>query len=299
MARQWTGFGAPQDKPAALAMWTTLAFSRDDASPILKARAYSSLAKCWLSQTHGKRLATLNIDRLYDAGHCANQAIALGLITGAALSVAEKIESAGFRRPEDNKFPEHSTERFERLTALWGALDARDAGVAEEKLKGEAKLAEDPLGYFCAAEDCGIMVTKKYTLWSCGGGCPRALKPHYCSKACQRAVRFPSHTNPKEPRLSALQDRKHHGPFCRPDATVSSLVPANRTDTAVIQRRPNPPEGATPERYRQNAERTVRINVREGFILLFSSDSVPPHTMREMKERLESGTWGCRVQWLL
>jgi len=136
----------------------------------------------------------LNVGYLYGAGNSANQAVALGLTSNATLNVAGIIESAGFRRPEDNKCPEHSTERFEQLADLWKALDAREAEVAKEKLKRERKLSKDPLGYFCAAEDCGIMVTKKYTLWSCGGGCPRALKPHYCSKECQTAVRFTPHT---------------------------------------------------------------------------------------------------------
>ena len=197
MARQWTGYGAPQDKPGAITVWTALASFRGDAPPSLKARAYSSLAKTCLDRAHEKgfRNATLNIGHLYDAGNSADEAVDLGLTSRATLRVAKTIQSAGFRRPENDKFPGHSTERFERLTNLWEALDARDGEVAAEKLKREGKLSKDPMGYFCAAEDCGIMVTKKYTLRSCGGGCPRALKPHYCSKACQRVVRFPSHTS--------------------------------------------------------------------------------------------------------
>ena len=194
MTRQWTGFGAPRDRPAAYAAWKTLAFFREDATPSLKARAYSSLAKCWLVRTHGKNLAKLDIDRLYDAGNNANQAIALGLVSDAALGVAGRIKSAGFRGPKDNRFPEYSTERFERLSDLWGALDARDAGVVEEKLKRGAKLSKDAPSYFCAAENCRIIVTKKYTLRSCAGRCPRALKPHYCSEVCQTEASFPSHS---------------------------------------------------------------------------------------------------------
>ena len=106
------------------------------------------------------------------------------------LMVASRIESLGFRRPEDNKFPEHSTERFEQLNDLWAALDARKVEMAEEKSKREAKVST--LNYFCAAEDCGIVVTKKFTLGRCSGMCPPAFKPHYCSRDCQRTVRFPS-----------------------------------------------------------------------------------------------------------
>jgi len=193
LAREWTGYGAPRDKPAAAAKWTVLATYREDVPLSLRARAYSSLARGWLDLAVENGPA-LNINYLYDAGNNANEAIALGLISPAALMVASRIESAGFRRPEDNKFPEHSTERFERLTDLWEAFDARTAEIAEEGLKREAKVSKDPLGYFCAAEDCGIVATKKSTLRRCGGGCPRAFKPSYCSKYCQKAVRFLSYT---------------------------------------------------------------------------------------------------------
>ena len=195
-ARQWTGFGAPRDKPAALAKWTALVSAEEGVPPSLRARAYSCLAKGWLNRAeNGLSTATSHfIRRLYDAGNCANQAIALGLASRATLKVAEKIQSEGFRRPEDNKLPRRSTEKFERLTDLWEALDVWEAEVAAKKSKREAGLSREPLGYFCAAEDCGIEVEKKYVLKSCAGGCPRMLKPHYCSKACQTAVRFPSHT---------------------------------------------------------------------------------------------------------
>ena len=176
------------DKPAAAAGWTFVASHRKDVPAPLKARAYSLLAMGWLELALENAPETLNISYLYDAGNCANEAAGLGLISPAVLTVAAKIDTAGFRRPEDNKFPEHSTERFERLADLWEALDVRDAELAEESLRREAKVSKDPLGYFCAAEDCGIVATKKSTLRRCGGGCPRAFKPSYCSKYCQTAV---------------------------------------------------------------------------------------------------------------
>ena len=174
-------------------MWTTLASYREDVPLSLKARAYSSLAKGWFDLAHENSPKTLNIAYLSDAGNCANQAAALGLISPATLAVASRIEDLGFRRPEDNQFPEHSTEGFERLTDLWEALDTRKAEIAEEDLKREAKVSKDPLSYFCAAEDCGIVATKKSTLRRCGGGCPPAFKPSYCSKDCQKAVRSIHH----------------------------------------------------------------------------------------------------------
>jgi hypothetical protein len=155
----------------------------------LKARAYSLLARCLLELAQEKAPKTLDIKHLLDAGISANSAVSLGLISPAALRVAERIEEAGFRRPEDNKFPEHSTEEFEQLTDLWEAFDARKAELAEEYSKRATKVSKDPLSYFCALDDCGIIATKKSTLWRCGGGCPLAFKPSYCSKYCQKAVR--------------------------------------------------------------------------------------------------------------
>lgn len=172
-----------------------LASYREGVPLSIRARAHSSLARCWFDQAHENRPGTVNISRLYDAGNSANEAVALGLISPATLMVAERIEFVGFRRPEDNlKFPEYSTEPFERLTDLWEALDARKVEVAEEELKREAKVSKDPLGYFCAAADCGIVATKKSTLRRCAGGCPPGFKPSYCSKYCQKAVRFLSRT---------------------------------------------------------------------------------------------------------
>ena len=179
----------PVDKPLAAAGWLAVANYRDDVPLPLKARAWSLLAKSWLDLAFEKAPATLNISHLYDAGCSANKAVAAGLISPAVLMVAAKIESVGFRRPEDNTFPEYSMERFEQLTDLWEALDARDAEFTEESLKREVKVSRDPLSYFCAAEDCGIVATKKSALKRCGGGCPPAFKPSYCSKYCQTVVR--------------------------------------------------------------------------------------------------------------
>lgn len=152
------------DKPAAAAGWTVVASHRQDVPTPLKARAYSLLGKGWLDLAQEDTPRTLNISYLYDAGKCANEAAALGLISPAVLKVASRIEAVGLRRPEDNKFPEHSTERFERLADLWDALDMRKAELAKENLKREARLSKDPLSYSCAAEGCEIVATKKSTL---------------------------------------------------------------------------------------------------------------------------------------
>ena len=209
----------------------------------MRARAHSSLAKGWFDLAVENSPESLNISRLYDAGNSANEAAALGLVSPAVLAVAQRIESAGFRRPEDNKFPEHSTERFERLTDLWEALDARVAEMAGEDLKREAKVSKDPLSYFCASEDCGIVATKKSTLRRCGGRCPPAFKPSYCSKYCQTAVRF----------LSRIPNGLAHLP-CRTGNTISHTANQalrNRVSVRLITRaRPLLSGHRTPRRMR-------------------------------------------------
>ena len=82
-------------------------------------------ALAWLDLAHENGPGTLNITYLSDAGNNANKAVALGLISPMALHVASVIEAQGFRRPGDSQFPEHSTERFERLTDLWETWDVR------------------------------------------------------------------------------------------------------------------------------------------------------------------------------
>jgi len=235
MTRQWTGFGAPQDKTAALVKWIHLTSYREDLPLSLKARAHSSLARGFFDMACDKNFKILDVDRLYDVGNSANEAVALGLISPVTLKVAMTIESAGFR--------EHSTGKFERLTDLWGALNARRAEKAGEDLKREVKVSNDPLSYFCAAEDCGIVATKKSTLWRCGGGCPQAFKPSYCSKDCQKAVR----SVPYSP------NRVAYSP-CRTGSTINHSVvrmPQNRVfSRPVLRIRPPLSGGQTPRRKR-------------------------------------------------
>lgn len=292
--RQWTGYGVPSvDKPAAAAGWTFVAFHQENVPVPLKARAYSLLARGWLDLAQQDSPKTLNISYLYDAGNCANEAVALGLISPAVLMVGSRIEAAGFRRPGQNKFPEYSTERFERFADLWEALDARKAELAEESLKREAKVSKDPLSYSCAAEDCGIVATKKSTLWRCGGKCPREFKPSYCSKYCQTAVSFPS--IPASwimvfTFLFPFQDRKHHKPYCRPDAKESSVRPTDSTSVATtIEQRPDPlEEDANSEKFQPGPERSINVDL-DGRNVQIASSTIPPHFLREMKGALRGG----------
>ena len=130
-----------------------------------------------------------NIDSLHRAGSNADEAVSLGITGSGALRVGFSIESQGFRRPENNRFPGLNTDRFERLTELWEAIDARTAEIDRASAKGDTKVSKAPLKYVCSTEDCGIQATKKMGLLRCAGKCPVVFKPSYCSKECQKIVR--------------------------------------------------------------------------------------------------------------
>lgn len=152
-----------------------------------KARAHSCLAAGWFERATEDH-KRWNIDSLYRAGSNANEAISLGLVSPGALRAGFSIESQGFRRPEDNRFPGLSTDRFELLAELWEAIDIRKEEVNKASTKKDAKVSRAPLKYVCSAEDCGIQATKKSGLLRCGGKCPVVFKPSYCSEGCQRVV---------------------------------------------------------------------------------------------------------------
>ena len=185
--REWTGYGSPENRDSALERWTFLASSAPDVPRRIKAQAHSCLAAGWFDRAT-EDPERWNIDSLYRAGNNANEAASLGLISPAVLRVGFSTESQGFRRPEDNRFPGLSTDRFERLADLWEAIDMRTAEVNRAKAKRDAKISRAPLKYVCSAEDCGIQATKKSGLLRCAGKCPVVFKPSYCSKECQKMV---------------------------------------------------------------------------------------------------------------
>ncbi|RPD58820.1 hypothetical protein L227DRAFT_654560 [Lentinus tigrinus ALCF2SS1-6] len=60
-----------------------------------------------------------------------------------------------------------------------------DEIIAEERRR-RARIAKDVRAYVCAAEGCKVQGLHKAALRACAGSCPLDLKPHYCSKECQK-----------------------------------------------------------------------------------------------------------------
>lgn len=120
---------------------------------------------------------TWNVDALYRAGMYADRCAALGFTPPIVLLVAKITEKAGFRREEDNRFPQFSTERFARLEHLWEVFERRNAEVEGNVHRQDAKVGKRPNAYCCAAEGCGIEATKKSGLMRCAGPCAGNSKP--------------------------------------------------------------------------------------------------------------------------
>ncbi|OCH88808.1 hypothetical protein OBBRIDRAFT_888846 [Obba rivulosa] len=116
--------------------------------------------------------------------------------------------------------PVHGSEtpRFRAFKHLWKAVNDRMKEVHAEEQRRQAKIAKAPNAYTCAREGCGIQATNKAAFKSCGGSCPPEIKPHYCSKECQRT-----------------DWRQRHKRICRPgsDIPVNALV--LHDSSAVLQ----------------------------------------------------------------
>ncbi|KIY53909.1 hypothetical protein FISHEDRAFT_54891 [Fistulina hepatica ATCC 64428] len=127
----------------------------------------------------------------------------------------------------------------------------------ESKVETSAKLAEKsekhPNRYRCANEGCPIMANHGRMLRRCSGKCDVDKKPHYCSKDCQKA------------------DWKRHKPFCRPGAPASFEVAVPNIGFAS--------KGAL----------QIPVKRADGTMGSFSTTSLDPTTLRELKELLDKG----------
>ena len=261
----------------------------------IRARAHSCLAAGWFERAteDNKRW---NIDSLYRAGSNGNEAISLGLFSLGALRAGSSIESQGFRRPQDNRFPGLDTDRFERLEQLWEAIDMRKEEVKRASAKKDAKASRAPLKYVCSTGDCGIQATKTWGLLRCAGKCPVVFKPSYCSKECQSMVCPPpplSYAHHRFPcfELFPLQDWKKHKPFCKADATKSSVdclnAGSDTADTNAVQRA-TPSEEIDSDKFEgRRPGHSIDVPTKNGSTTRVNSKTLGPKTMKELRKIAE------------
>ncbi|GJE84151.1 hypothetical protein PsYK624_002270 [Phanerochaete sordida] len=184
------------------------------ASRSVRARALSLLA----SIHHARRIPNLerpgvwDLDALYRAAVCADEAAALGFTSPSVLAVGIEVERAGFRRRADCRLPQSAwrVEHFAALAELWRVVDRRKVAIWRAQTRRQAKLRRDPNAYVCAAPGCGVEGTHKAALARCSGRCAKPGKPAYCSKDCQK------------------KDWRRHKAFCREGAPVDELAASMR-----------------------------------------------------------------------
>ncbi|EIW59919.1 uncharacterized protein TRAVEDRAFT_47217 [Trametes versicolor FP-101664 SS1] len=111
----------------------------------------------------------------------ANESARLGLVSPIVLKVGLTARETGANLGVD--MAQMGRSRYMRH--LWRAVTARLEEIYDEERKKQKKVEDNPDGYACAAEGCGIRSEERAALRACAGRCPRDLKPHYCSKECQ------------------------------------------------------------------------------------------------------------------
>lgn len=156
----------------------------------VRARAWSCLAHGFGVDSHNRSGTTVNIDGVYRAAQCADEAAQLGFVSPATLCIADKIHK--YRTVPNNFRLNSNAPCFQELGFLWKAHEERMKEVEAEASERNAKTARRPAAYRCAAVGCGIEATSKSGLVRCSGKCPADVKPSYCSKECQRKVRIRS-----------------------------------------------------------------------------------------------------------
>ena len=85
----------------------------------------------------------------------------------------------------------------------------------------------------------------------------------------------------------SLQDRKHHRPYCKPDATESSVRSNGDANAAAVEREPGPQkEAPSSGGFQPGPERTIGINIG-GQTFRISSTTMDPQFLRWVREEVE------------
>ena len=112
----------------------------------------------------------------------ANYSVRLGLVSSTILSVGFGVKDVVEQLGADVSM---ASPRF---MPLWDELKKREDEVLAEERKRQGKVAREANAYVCAAEGCKVEGQHKTALRACAGQCPPDLKPHYCSRECQKRV---------------------------------------------------------------------------------------------------------------
>ncbi|RPD76923.1 hypothetical protein L226DRAFT_551798 [Lentinus tigrinus ALCF2SS1-7] len=208
---------------------------------------------------------TLANDLLYLSALYADAAAKQGLVSPVVLYTASWILRLGKRDGVDPK----RSARYGGLTDLWRAEEVRTKEYEEEQRKKAAKVAKAPNAYHCAAPGCGVAGNQKKAMMKCGGRCPIAWKPHYCSKECQK------------------KDWKAHKPYCKPDDELDMRPPEPEVDGAPQLNAddntiPIPPE--IPDSSYEGPERAIELDIPGQGRVRLESRNLTPAVLRWMRD---------------
>ncbi|KAI0351318.1 hypothetical protein OH77DRAFT_1439304 [Trametes cingulata] len=159
--------------------------------------------------------------------HHANESVKLGLVSPIVLRVGLMMRDLGAQLGVDVS----QMERSRRFRPLWRAVTRRLEELYTEERKKQAKVERKPNEYVCAAEGCGIGANGRAALRACSGKCPPDLKPHYCSKECQK------------------KDWPRHKPICKAGASgkLPSMLDSDKASALKLFELGEPEEGESDE----------------------------------------------------
>lgn len=266
-------------KAAGARSTNALSSAKADIPRGVEARAWSCLTHAYKELAKENDGTTCNVDGMYRAASCAEQACSLGFMSPIICGLANEIKRLNkeFPSPRDPKLS-FDAPRFRELTYLWEAHQR----IEEDNKAWEAKAAKRP-EYSCAEPGCGIRATRKSGLKKCAGKCPLESKPSYCSKECQRKV-FVVFENSATEELTHMcprctQDWKRHKPVClgipwvpRPEKSASEGgIKYTGTETKEFE-------------FRDRGQVLSMDLPIAGHMIKFSSSTMTPEHMKSVRD---------------
>lgn len=123
---------------------------------------------------------------MYKAMDHANESARLGLVSRAVI-----VSGLHYKKYAWDLWPVLRDSCAPKYEPFLNALEEFVAWdlAAETRLRDRVDNASRL--HVCAADGCGVHAMHKQGLKACGGRCSLDVKPHYCSKECQKKVSIP------------------------------------------------------------------------------------------------------------
>lgn len=139
----------------------------------LKARAWACMALAWDERSIDPDAITCNVDSVHRAADCADIAAQFGFVPPVTLMLGTKIANMKDCLPSADPKLSLSAPRFQSLVYFWKAVGDRNREYEAERSKKDAKMAQRPGAYRCAAVGCGTEATSQSGLTRAQGSVRR------------------------------------------------------------------------------------------------------------------------------